>query len=337
MLSPELLAFIEQIRLAALRSDAQALRRLVNAYRLSRSRLTPLIDALVADITGMENPTRGSVRALRSYRNLIREVLRETSEFSSFLKTELSLAGQSAVAVSVRDAERLLAAVILGEDLRSVRIRRLIREFNRVNVDPLTYLADYLRPDGELFRRIDTLAPFLADRVGDTIINGVGLGRNPRVIATQINNTFGIGLTDSMRITRTVQLYSYRRASQAAYTANGVESWVWWAKLEGACMSCVAQHGTVHPVSETLNDHHNGRCVMLPVPPILNTLEVGESGIEWFEQQPESVQRTMLGPGKFEAWKAGKIELEQLSTTHEDGVFGEMRIEASLKSLVGDE
>lgn len=337
-MNPELLALIEQIRLAALRSDAQAIQRLTEAYRASYGRLNPLIEALVSDLLNMENPTRIKVERLGSYKALIAEILREATDFSGFLKVELSLAGVSAVNVATRDAERLLAGTLLQRNITPERIRRLTQAFNRVNVEPLVFLADYLNPAGELYSRIDALAPFLADKVSRSILEGVALGRNPRVIAQNITNVYGIGLTDSLRMTRTVQLYSYRRASQAAYEANGVDEWVWWAKLDGAtCMSCVAQHGTRHPVTETLNDHHNGRCVMLPIPPILDTVAVGDTGLEWFESQPESVQRQMLGPAKYQAWQEGKIDLVDLSATHEDGVFGEMRVEATLKGLLGDE
>jgi hypothetical protein len=140
-------------------------------------------------------------------------------------------------------------------------------------------------------------------------------------------------------MTRTAQLYSYRQSANAIQVANAdlLEGVVWCADLlyGRACMSCIAQHGTVYPVGTVCNDHHNGACDMLPIVkggenPITQT------GEQWFMEQPEASQREMMGPGKYEAWSEGKFTFDQLSTTHEDDVFGQMRGEASLKSLLGE-
>jgi hypothetical protein len=62
---------------------------------------------------------------------------------------------------------------------------------------------------------------------------------------------------------------------------------------------------------------------------------VKEIGTEWFGKQSEAAQRAMLGPGKYAAWRNGKFGLEQLSAIREDNVYGPMRVEQSLKELIG--
>ena len=44
----------------------------------------------------------------------------------------------------------------------------------------------------------------------------------------------------------------------------------------------------------------------------------------------------ILGVGKFEAWKAGKFELSQLSREVENDVYGLMRSVTPLKDLIND-
>lgn len=61
---------------------------------------------------------------------------------------------------------------------------------------------------------------------------------------------------------------------------------------------------------------------------------VEQSGIQWFENLPEAQQKKILGQGKFDAWKAGKFTLPQLSKEHENDVYGKMRVETPLKELV---
>jgi hypothetical protein len=43
-----------------------------------------------------------------------------------------------------------------------------------------------------------------------------------------------------------------------------------------------------------------------------------------------------MGATKFEAWKEGKFEFGNLSSTHTDDVYGEMRGETPLKDLIGE-
>ena len=140
-------------------------------------------------------------------------------------------------------------------------------------------------------------------------------------------------------MTRTVQLYSYREATRANYIANSdvVEGWIWHADLSPTtCAECIAMHGTFHANDETLNDHHNGRCSMIPVVKGFDRITEEGAGEAWFNAQPESVQRDMLGPGKYEAWKEGQFDFSQLVSTQNDPVYGEMRVEATLKELLGE-
>jgi len=60
-----------------------------------------------------------------------------------------------------------------------------------------------------------------------------------------------------------------------------------------------------------------------------------ESGESWFNAQDETTQRTMMGPAKYDAWQAGEIELADLVSVHNDPIYGDMRGEASLVSILG--
>jgi len=96
-------------------------------------------------------------------------------------------------------------------------------------------------------------------------------------------------------------------------------------------MSCVAMHGTEHQLSEPLNDHHNGLCSMVPMV-IGGRNPITESGEDWFNSQPESVQRQMLR-SKYDVWREGRVGIAEMTTTHDDDVYGLMRTEASLVEL----
>ena len=300
------------------------LRNLIYTYAGVQRDLTPQINNIRLIIENNPDITVAQIKKTPEYIDLIDSVTNEVDDFSTYTKVELRTQTQGALA---------LALVGLSEFYSFYDIKA-----NVVQPDAMQFLLDYLRPDGELMKRIELWAPNAADMVSKSIIEGVGLGRKPREIARDISNALGSGLTDALRTSRTVQLYSYREATRMNYLANSdvVKGWIWLAALDDrTCMSCLSMHGTVHPLSESLNDHHNGRCAMIPL--VTGTEDIiKQSGEEWFSQLAEAAQVKQMGQGKYDAYAAGKFEFNQLSKEYANEVFGTMRSETPLKDLVND-
>lgn len=309
--------------------DLQAEKRLIAAYQGLYSRVRDLTDALILEIVNAgDNVTVGQVRKMERYKRLINTINNELSDYKSFVKTEINIASSENIVLGESNARKMIAA--------SLGNGTVATQMNVLNPEVIKRLVGFLSPEGELYKRLDRLPGFIADSVGQTIIDGVGLGMNPKAIARGITNAFGMGLTDSMRMMRTAQLYSYREANRASYLANSdvVKGWIWYADLGKACPACVAMHGTKHSLDETLNDHWNGGCASIPyLIGEKNTLE--GAGEKWFREQPETYQRKELGNDKYEAWQAGKFEFKDIVGTHTDDVYGEMRSIRSLEDLVG--
>lgn len=111
-------------------------------------------------------------------------------------------------------------------------------------------------------------------------------------------------------------------------------------------MACIAMHGTFHENTETLNDHHNGRCAMVPVtktweelgfPGIPDTNPTIPSGKDWFNSLTEAEQRAYFpSQAMWNAWKDGAIGWDDLIGEHTDAVYGKMLQLPSLKQLLGD-
>lgn len=311
-------------------ADAEALERLVDAYLNLWRRLESKVDALTLAIADLEDPTIGQVMRMARYESLMADIARELRNYQGFVATEMDRTATAAVAQAIRDT-RELTTLAAGN-------ARLVAGFNSLPVEAIKAALGFLRTDGALFGRLEELAPFTAQRVADSIVEGIGLGYSPGRIASAIRDSLGGGLTDALRMTRTVQLYSYREAARANYIANDdiIQGWYWMAELDGeTCASCWAEHGTFHTNDETLDDHHNGRCA--PLPAVIGMPSpIEQTGEEAFKNLPEDKQREILGPGKFEAWSDGKFEFGALSAQHTDEVYGTMRGEATLKELVGE-
>ena len=99
-----------------------------------------------------------------------------------------------------------------------------------------------------------------------SMVSGVGA----RGAATAMyQGTYGqVGLTwgRCQTIARTEMADAYQAANMTTYRQAGVEYYQWFAN-EGprTCAMCLALNGSVFPMTEQPDQHHNCRCEMLPV------------------------------------------------------------------------
>lgn len=320
-----------RLRQAVLRRDAQTMKRLIDAYTAMYARVKDKIELLIKEIE-IKPLSRGQIQRLAQYRNLISAIEREVSTYGGFLTTELNQSTRVLIAQASRDARTIIGAALGNEAALTARVRTL-------NPEVIKTLLGFLGEDSAIFKRIAGYPGVSTERVIERILSGVGMGQNPRVIGNAIRDALGGTLTDALRTARTTQIWAYREASRANYSANSdiVLDWIWYANLDNVCCSsCVAMHGTEHPLDEPLDDHDNGRCTAIPRT-ILNPNFSVESGEDWFNQQDETRQREILGGGMFDAWKDGKFGLSDIPTQRPDDRFVTIRSPRSLKELTGDE
>lgn len=315
---------IKQLRGELDKIDAQNLTNLARAFDRS------VYKALLGDIDALtkllEAEKRGvNVRNTTEFKRLMGDIEDRLNSWQNYMRTSIPVVASASIQMGVDSAAAL------------VDTYRLSSVFRKSNPAVIERLLKYLDENGPLFKRIESMAGYYVDVVREAILAGVGRGDNPRDIAALITRNLGMALTDSLRTTRTVQLWSYRDANRASYIENSdvVSGWIWYAELDSeTCMSCVVQHGTVHGLDETLDDHYNGRCSMVPV--VIGQNPGIQTGQDWFGELTESEQRNLMGDGRYEAWKEDKFTLDALSRQHDDDVYGSMRTEASLKELIGE-
>ena len=318
-------------------ADADALDRLARAYLVTFGRVAPFIDGLAEWLESNPDANIDQLKRSAAYRNLMATVSEELDDYEAIYANIVDQAATESARAGLSGGQALLlAALALAMGLEEVPTDML----ENPTPDALEFLAGYLDRNEPLHQRINALSGYHADQIAAGIVERVGLGQNPRTIAAWITNAYGMPLTDALRTARTVQLYSYRQAESAHYVANAdlLEGVMWSAQLEDdrVCMSCVTLHGQIFPVGTIANDHHNGRCAMIPVVKGAGK-PIDLTGLDWFAQQDETRQKVMMGGSAWEAWQEGKFDLSQVSQPYNDPVYGEMRREASLKDLIGSE
>ena len=164
-------------------------------------------------------------------------------------------------------------------------------------------------------------------------IRGVVEGWSPLKTAREIRRTSeALPAHQANNLMRTLQLQSYRTGSAANMVANQdiLDGHVRIASLDGrVCMSCVALHGQVLKVGERVDDHHQGRCISIPL--VTGRARQIQSGPDWYASLPQEQQLALAGPAKFEALQRGDIRWDEMSEEYTDPTFGRMLRERPLK------
>lgn len=335
----------ERFRRALLAMERQQAVRYVQAYGQIVQELQVMIEALTAEISLMEEPKAWKVARLARWKSLRAQIVSEISRFGNFVDTDLQAQIGQQVALGLQHAQQMALAGIPEPMAAALRA-----EWNRLPTEAVLRMMGFLAPGSPLRESLVTqLGEAVASQVERRLLLGVALGWNPRKIASAISRELGQGLAWALRTARTAQLWAYREANRASYVANSdiVGGWIWHAALdERTCMSCVAMHGTLHRPDEVLNDHHNGRCAMVPVTKsweelgfrgLPDTRPQIQSGRDWFEGLSAAQQQGYMGGAMWDAWQAGRIGWDDFSREHEDGVYGLMRVMPSLRELLGDD
>ena len=320
------------------RNDA-ALQRLMEAYGRIYTRLTAQLRALELDIVEQAGrpqgaaPTPDWLRRQERYKALIEQTQEELNRYAGLVGTELDRLTAEAVARAQEDALRLT-----GLRLPALPEGVLRAVWNRLPAEAVETLLGFLAPGSPLTKKLEEFGTEAALRLGRALEESLAVGYSPRRLAETLRRQAGMSLTDALRMARTTQINAYREATRASYVANQeiVPTWTWVSALDpaGTCMACVAQHGTVHPATERLNDHHNGWCVMVPNPVSYRELgldvdgppvEEIPSGEEWFKGLTPAQQRGFMpSEAAWKAWQAGELQVRDFLGSREDEVWGEM-------------
>ncbi len=331
---------IQRYRAALLAGDAKRAAELVAAYGRIWQRLRQqLTDLERAQLAGESD------RAIKVRINaLLQQIEQEISRYAVYADTQTEAAIIEAIEAAMRDAPRIAqAAYPRGGDVIINAI------WNRLPTEAVETMLGMLSGDSPLHQRMTkTLGEAVTKAVSDQLVQGIAQSWNPTKTQAIIRRTLGRGLEWSLTSTRTATLWAYREANRANMVANQrlVRAWRWTcARSARTCLSCINQDGTIHPLTKTLNDHHSGRCVAVPIMAsyadlglnIPEPLQDTSTARQWFEAQSEAQQRAMMGNTAWDEWKAGKFGLQDYSRPYQDEVYGEMLRQATLEELLRKE
>lgn len=343
MPEPEAARTVRVFKAQLLRQDAVAARELVNAYGPIFRNLQEDIRSLLASVRDQQL-SFAQVKRLERLNALSSQVEREVTKFSKFADRTITRSQADAVSLAQQATKATVDAALPAGVTDSVLADAGI-SWNQL---PSSAFENFIGISGDGKPLANLLAP-LPNQARQGIIDGIGegiaRGFNPRKTAAIMRRKFGIPLDRALRISRTETLRSFREATRVQYEENRdiVKGYRRIAKLDSlTCFACIALDGKLYKTSTLLDEHVNGRCAMVPVTIGYKDLGIDlpedtrmrEVGVDWFPKQPEAMQRAMMGPGKFKAWKEGKFALGDMAKPVPSRIWGVQSVEKPLRELV---
>ena len=345
---PNAIQAAQKFRQDLLNNEAAAAERMGRVYAGIYQRLENDLLKLAEQIAAMPDIDKAAVKELRQAQWVLQQIEEQVTKFGGVVQSEVINAQAVALEAGIDNAVKLIELSL--PDLPPNVRNGIIGQLNRIHPDAIEAAAGLLGPDSPLLSKLEQdYGAAVAQQVETHLLDGIASGFNPNRIALllskNVQSGLGFGLTQAISTVRTAQIKSYQIANHSMYAANNrlVPEWVWWSALDSrCCMSCIHQHGSVHPYTEVLNDHHQGRCA--PIPKTITYKALGLDlpettqpifrGEDWFNKQATATQREMMGPGMYEAWKGGKFGFGDLSKKYDSEVYGELLRQATLKELV---
>ena len=194
--------------------------------------------------------------------------------------------------------------------------------FNRLPVGATNVIIGTAADGSPLRALLEAQWPSAVDAMTRALIRNTALGVNPRVTAREMAASSGAALSRMMTVARTETLRAYKESTRATFKEVGITKYKRIAaKNARTCVLCLSLDGQIYDVDQIMPQHPNCRCALLAIVDGYN-FPKRETGADWFDNQTPVIQRQMLGAGRYELYRRGKVTLDDLISFFDDPTWG---------------
>ena len=317
--------------------DVEATRRLVESYRRVYNEIRAKAEALVLEAMASKEPlSQAAIRKLDRYVQLQKTIRSELARYNAVVDDVVGIAQVKGATQGAAAANQMMLDMFPAELQASIApiLQRMPKEAVSALVGALQEQSPLASVT--LARWGERTSRIVSERLVSGLASGIGSRKTAREIIKALDDPLGMPLSKALTIARTETNRAFRAATHESYARNPhiVKGWIWAANVNGdpsPCLACWAMHGTKHSVDETLDDHPNGRCAMLPITPTFREmgLNVDEppqdipTGAQEFARLPEARQRELLGPARYDKYAAGKFDFADMVMTRHSDEWGD--------------
>lgn len=322
MPEPLVISLANQFRAALLRRETTQMQEMATRW-LQVERVLDLAFTALAFEAQANGPLNDAKLAqMERYRAMLAQVQAELARYDQYAATLMTAEQGKNLTQGIDDGNALLSAAGATPGYR-------------ISMAAVEFAAGFAGDGTPLYKLLQAGYGDTAAAITQQLVTGVAMGINPVTNARRMRDAFGMAFDRSLLIARTEQIRPYRMASLGQYKESGVVRGYRRvaSKSLRTCIACLISDGQFYSLDVPFEEHPQGRCTAIPVVIGMPEIEY-ETGKVWFMKQQESVQRQLMGVGKFSAWKAGKFDLDQIVKRHEDETWGNSLVPTPLADLL---
>ena len=303
---PLVVDVVQSHRAALLARESTALAEQSRRWLQVEQALQAQIDAAALELINNGDTTISQAMRARRWHSLMEQTRDELRKYEDYIEPRIIDGQRTMITQAIQHSAAAIDAAAADA--------QMVVQFNRLPTAAVESMVGLAGNGSPLRDVLNDAAGAGADALGQQLVNGVALGLNPREVARRaLRLGLGQSFTRMQAISRTEQLRVYRVTSLESYRNSRVV--VAYKRLSArdnrVCAACLFADGRQYDIDYGFDEHPQGRCTLLPVlanaPPIQYP-----TGQEWFRTQPESVQRTILGAGRFDLWRRGEATLDDM-------------------------
>lgn len=312
------------------------------AYLNAAKSIQPKLDALLKQIADAQAKGEKLQPSWLLEKNRLSAIL-------STINTEMSKYGNISSQVTLQLQQQ---GVDLGKQAGMAQLNTTVPpgisyQFGVPSTKALNSFVGTLQDGSPLNSLFDSFGIDSSAAVRQALFLGLTMGQNPRQVAASVQQALGVSRARALTISRDQMIGAYRSANFATFRANNdvVDKWIWSANLAKACIACILMHGSIHDLDEEMDSHV--QCACVPIPQTKPWLDIFSgtgidtsslsddtmslpSGEDWFNNQDESTQRSILGNAKYDALQDGTVNsvADFLGKTHSENWGNSIKVKS---------
>lgn len=315
MPEPEVIRVMRQFKASLLAGERTQLAQMATRWLGVERRLSAHMDALALQMTQIaaDGGTVSAELLLNDvrYRTLLVQLTQELEGYTDYANVQITA------------QQRRLARLGIAHSGNAIEVQGIAAGFNRLPIEAVEFMVGLAGDGSPLMPLLTASWPLAADGMTQELINGVALGYNPRKTARLMARGATGSLQRMMVTARTETLRVYRHASLENYRTSGVVTG--YKRLAAhdsrVCPNCIALEGTFYELDEIMPTHPSCRCTLVPiVAGVPNVTWL--AGEEWFVEQSAARQESILGKGRYAAWRDGDFSLADVVRIVDNPIWG---------------
>jgi len=306
---------VRGFKAAVLAKEAKQMAELADRYLQVELSLEDQIAALAANVAALQAEGRATywaINRLESYQRFQLKMLTALDDYNRW------------AAENIREEQ--LAFFGLGEDHAAATLETvkpgISVPLSAGERERILSMVGFASDGSPLANLLAASGDFVRATVTQKLVQAVATAQNPRITAREIRKATGMALNRAMAIARTEQMRVYRDTTLAGYREAGVQYYQRIAARDPAtCIACLSMDGEISTTEASVDDHVNGRCSSIPIVPGVEN-PMAEPSQQWFDRQGEATQRAMMGPGRYDLYRSGQVNWNELGKHTHDPVWG---------------